>query len=208
MRQFAFRLALALLIAAPAAASAAMVGDPLVGFSADRTLSIDGHSYTGKIWAMPGEERHEQVIAAFRPIFLLRDGSPVGEVVLPQLKTVVEFVVPPEWRLLDGRAVNRHPIGTAVVNGVATTEYAINESVPEGHAEGMLWLSRDGIPMRIAGTFIGKRGRPTRVRWELSHVRIGPQPAALFVTPRGYTKLPAEAIAPLLGLKLKSAQPR
>jgi hypothetical protein len=207
MRRFVFLLTLATLLAAPPA-SGAMIGDPRVGFSADRMLSIDSHTYVGKIWAMPGEERHEQRIAAFRPIFLLRDGSPSGEVVLPQLKTIVEFVIPPEWRLLDGRAVNKRPLGAAVVNGITTTEYAIDETVPEGRAEGMLWLSRDGIPMKVAGTFIGKWGRPTRVRWELSRVRIGPQPRTLFAAPRGYTKLPAEAIAPLLGLKLGSAPPR
>ncbi len=207
MHRFLFLLALATLLAAPPA-SGAMIGDPRVGFTADRTLAIDGRTYTGKIWAMPGEERHEQQIAAFRPIFLLRDGSPLGEVVLPQLKTIVEFVIPPEWRLLDGRDVTKQPRGAAIVNGVATSEFAIDETVQEGRAEGMVWLSRDGIPMKLSGVFIGKRGRPVRVRWELSRVRIGPQPATLFEPPRGYTKLPAEAIAPLLGLKLKSAPPR
>jgi hypothetical protein len=207
MRSFMFLLALAALLAA-APASAAMIGDPRVGFSADRTLSIDGHTYTGKIWAMPGEERHEQQIAAFRPIFLLRDGSALGEVVLPELKTIVEFVIPPEWRLLDGRDVSRRPLAAAVVNGVATTQYAIDETLPDGRVEGTLWLSRYDIPMKLAGVFIGNRGRPLRVRWELSHVRIGPQPAVLFEAPHGYIKLPAEAVAPLLGLKLKSASPR
>jgi hypothetical protein len=205
MRQLA-TIAAALLLALPAAATGAMLGDPQIGFSADRTLQIDGHTYIGKIWAMPGAERHEQAIAAFRPIFLLRDGSAAGEIVLPQLKTIVEFLIPPEWRFLDGRALDKRPIGKAVVNGIATTEYAIDETVSDGRAEGAAWLSRDGIPMRLAGTFTGKRGKPTRVRWELSHVRLGPQPAALFQAPHGYTKLPAEAIAPLLGLRLRSAK--
>lgn len=201
-------LVTALLLAAPTVASAAMVGDPRVGFSADRTLQIDGHIYSGKIWAMPGEERHEQVIAAFHPILLLRRESPLGEVVLPQLKTIVEFAIPPELRFLDGRAITGRAIGSAVVNGVATTEYAIDETVPAGRAEGTAWLSRDGIPMKLVGTFFGKRGKPTRVRWELSHVALGPQPAALFATPHGYARLPPEAVAPLLGLRLKSVRRR
>ncbi|HTV90213.1 MAG TPA: hypothetical protein VME41_14460 [Stellaceae bacterium] len=198
----------ALLLALPTAASAATVGNPQTGFSADRMLQINNHIYVGKIWAMPGVERDEQTIAAFHPIFLLHRESPLGEAVLPQLKTIVEFVIPPEWRLLDGRDIGRQPIGSAVVNGVATTEYAVEETVPDGHAEGSVWLSRDGIPMKLVGVFFGKRGKPTRVRWELSHVRLGPQPAALFAAPHGYAKLPAEAIAPLLGLRLKSATRR
>ena len=189
----------------PGMASAGTLGDARVGFSADRTLVIDGHTYIGMIWTMPGEERHEQTIHAFRPVFLLRANNPLGEVVLPQLKTIVQFVMPPELRLLGSPAIRKHPVGQETVNGIATTKYAIDESVPEGHATGTLWLSRDGIPMKLAGSFAGKKGKVATVRWELSHVRIGPQPAALFEEPHGFSKLPAEAVLPLLGLKLQSA---
>jgi hypothetical protein len=34
-------------------------------------------------------------------------------------------------------------------------------------------------------------------------VKLGPQPGALFEPPRDFAKLPAEAIAPLLGLQIK-----
>ena len=60
-----------------------------IGFSADRTLVVDGKTYHGKIWTMPGKERHEQVIQGFQPVFILRADSPIGEVVLPQLHTTV-----------------------------------------------------------------------------------------------------------------------
>ena len=200
------RSALLCLLLLPAPAAAATLGDARVGFTADRLLVIDGHSYQGKIWAMPGRERHEQAIQAFRPIFLLHSGSPLGEIVLPQLKTIVQFVLPPEAHILVTSELKKHPVGQENVNGVATTKYAVEESVPEGRATGTLWLSRDGIPMRLAGTFTGHKGKPATVRWELSHVKIGPQPAALFEPPRGFSKLPAEAVAPLLGLKLKSAK--
>ncbi len=194
------------LIFAPGAASAATLGDPEIGFAADRTLVIDGRTYQGKIWAMPGRERHEQAIRTFRPIFLLRTGSPLGEVVLPELKTIVQFALPPELRILDNPALKKHALGQETVDGIATTKYAIEETVPEGRATGTLWLSRDGIPMRLDGSFTRQSGKVSTVRWELSHVRIGPQPAALFEAPPGFSKLPPEAVAPLLGLKLKSAK--
>ena len=194
------------LVLVPAAAAAGTLGDPQIGFSADRTLVFDGHRYVGKIWAMPGEERHEQAIAAFRPIFLLRADSPLAEIVLPQLKTIVEFVMPPALRLLGGPELKKHPVGRATIDGIATVKYAIDETVPEGHAEGFLWLASGGIPMKLAGTFRGRKGKVATVRWELSHLRIGPQPARLFELPHGFSKLPAEAIAPLLGLRLKSAK--
>jgi hypothetical protein len=192
------------LMLAPGALRAATLGDAQIGFTADRTLVIDGHSYLGKIWTMPGKERHEQAIQAFRPVFLLRAGSPLGEVVLAQLKTIVQFALPPELRILGGPELKKHPVGQESVNGIATTKYAIDETVPEGHATGTLWLSRDGIPMKLTGSFTGQKGKVSTVRWELSHVKIGPQPDSLFEAPKGFSKLPPEAVAPLLGLKLKS----
>jgi hypothetical protein len=203
--RLAFSALLAGLILLPGVAAAATLGEALIGFAADRTLVVDGRSYLGKIWTMPGKERHEQAIQAFRPIFLLHAGSPLGEIVLPQLKTIVQFPMPAELRVLADPALKKHPVGQESVNGIATTKYAIDETVPEGHAKGALWLSRDGIPMRLAGSFTRTSGRVSTVRWELSHVKIGPQPAALFEAPQGFSKLPPEAVAPLLGIKLKPA---
>ena len=57
--------------------------------------------------------------------------------------------------------------------------------------------------MRLAGTFTNAKGKESTVRWELSGVKTGPQPATLFEPPAGLSKLPPEAIAPLLGLRLK-----
>lgn len=201
----ALRYILASLLLLPQVAGAATLGEARIGFSADRLLVIDGHSYQGKIWTMPGKERHEQAIQAFRPVFLLRTDSPVGEVVVPQLHTTVQFTMPPELRLLRDPKLTKHPAGEETVNGIETAKYKIDETVPEGHAEGMLWLSRDGIPMKLAGSFTAQNGRVSTIRWELSHVKIGPQPAALFEAPADYSKLPPEAVAPLLGLRLKSA---
>ena len=188
----------------PGIVSAATLGDAKIGYTADRTLVIDGRSYTGKIWTMPGKERHEQAIEAFRPVFLLRAGSALAEVVLPQLKTIVQVAMPPELRILGDPALRKHPVGHESVNGIATTKYAIDETVPEGHATGDLWLSKDGIPMKLAGSFTRQNGKVATLHWELNHVKIGPQPASLFEAPAGFSKLPPEAVAPLLGIKLKS----
>ena len=200
------RSAVLALLLVPGFAMAATLGEARIGFTADRILVFDGRVYQGKIWTMPGKERHEQAIQAFRPVFLLRADNPLGEVVLPQLHTIVQFAMPPELRLFNHPDLRKDPVGEETVNGIATTKYKIDESVPEGHAAGTLWLSRDGIPMRLAGTFSATNGKVSTLRWELRHVKIGPQPAALFEAPQGFSKLPPEAIAPLLGLRLKSAK--
>jgi hypothetical protein len=200
MRASLIGLAIALLAAS---ASAATLGDAKTGFAADRTLIVDGKTYQGRMWTMPGRERHEQNLNGIPAAFVLRSDTPLAELVLPELHTVVQFLLPPELHLFADPRLTRTPVGQDTINGIATTKYAIDETVPEGHGAGFLWLSADGIPMKLDGTFTRTSGRVGHLHWELTHVRLGPQPAALFEAPHDFTKLPAEAVVPLLGLKLK-----
>jgi len=96
-------------------------------------------------------------------------------------------------------------------NGIAEVDdewfaHAVDETVPEGHGVGAVWISADGIPMKLTGSFTKPNEKVVNLRWELTHVTLGSQPGSLFEAPKGFTKLPAEAIAPLLGLKLKGAR--
>jgi hypothetical protein len=193
----AFSLAV---LTAPALAET--LGDARVGFSAERVLVIDGQSYVGRMWHMPGEQRHEQDLPALRPIFILRAGSTIGDIILPKLHTVVEFALPKELSILGDPSLLRKPVGQETVNGIATTRYEVDEKTSQGRAVGSLWLSQDGIPMKCDARLATDKGKISTIRWELRHVKIGAQDAALFEIPRGYAKLPPEAAAPLLGMRL------
>jgi hypothetical protein len=201
MRGFFVGLILSMLAAA--GALAATLSDAKVGFTADRLLIVNGKPYHGKMWNMPGRERHEQDLNGIPAAFVLRDDTPIADLVLPGLHTTVEFMLPPELRLFADRRLTRNPIGHETVNAIVTTKYAVDITVPEGHGSGNLWLSDEGIPMKLDGTFTRTSGKVATLHWELSHVRLGPQPGPLFESPPGFTKLPPEAIVPLLGLKMK-----
>ena len=120
----------------PGAPRAATLIEAQTGFSAERTLVVDGHTYQGKVWAMPGKERHEQALYGLQPVFLLRADHKLAEIVLQGLKTVVEFEIPAELRLLDLARLKTRPIGSETVNGVATTKYAIDKAIPGGPCRG------------------------------------------------------------------------
>jgi hypothetical protein len=194
-------LVLAVLTASQA--PAATLSDAKVGFSADRILVVNGKTYQGKMWNMPGRERHEQSVNGIPAAFVLRDDTPIADLVLPELHTTVEFMLPPELRLFADPRLTKKPVGSETVNGIATTKYAVEVSVAEGHGAGNLWLSADGIPMKLEGSFTRSSGRVATLHWELAHVQLGPQAASLFEAPKGFAKLPPEAIVPLLGLKIK-----
>jgi hypothetical protein len=202
LRRILIAFPLVLLLPVTAPASGETLGDARVGFSAERVLVIDGQRYVGKMWHMPGEQRHEQDLPGLKPIFILRADSTIGDVILPQLHTVVEFALPKELSLLGDPDLLRKPVGQETVNGIVTTKYSVDQATPQGHTVGSLWLSAEGIPMRCDAQFEGKKGKVSTIRWELNHVSIGAQDASLFEIPSGYAKLPPEAVAPLLGIRL------
>jgi hypothetical protein len=189
-----------LLVSAPVAGET--LGDARVGFSAERVLVIDGHSYAGRMWHMPGEQRHEQELPGIKPVFILRAGNTRAEIVLPQLHTVVEVALPAELSILNSPNLLRRPVGQETVDGITTTKYGVEEDFLGGHIAAALWLSRDGIPMRCDGRFEPKKGKISTIHWELHHVKFGRQDEALFAVPQGYAKLSPEAAAPLLGMHL------
>ena len=199
-------LAVASLLAPAAGAPAATLGDARVGYAADRILVFDGQRFVGRIWQMPGVQRHEQPLGGVTPAFILHRDRAIGDVVLPKLHTVVEFALPKAFALLEDPGLLRHPLGAETVNGIPATRYAVDETVPEGHAAGSLWLSRDGILVKCEGSFTATNGKVWTIRWELRHVRIGRQDPALFALPKGFAKLRPEAVAPLLGLRLAPAR--
>jgi hypothetical protein len=199
-------VALLLLMTALAAGAvrAETLGDARVGFSAERVLVFDGHSYVGRIWSMPGEQRHEQELPAVKPVFILHSDSAVGDILLPNLHTAVEFVLPRALAALGKPGLLGKPVGKETINGIPTTKYAVDKKIPEGRLAGSLWLSADGIPMRCEGSFTSNKGKASTVHWELRHVEIGKQNAALFEVPAGFSKLPPEAAAALLGLRVRA----
>ena len=197
-------IVLAIVLMFGVAASAETLGDPQIGFTAERVLVLDGRSYIGRMWNMPGEQRHEQQLPSIKPIFVLRANSSIADVLLPQLHTAVEFELPKVLAVLGQPDLLGKSVGRETVNGIPTTKYEIDRDIPDGHLSGALWLSRDGIPMRCDGSYTNKKGKVSTVHWELRHVEIGEQEAGLFEVPSDYAKLPPEAAATLFGLRLAS----
>jgi hypothetical protein len=201
MHQLRFvSMVLAALMATRVAALPETLGDPQVGFSAERVVVFDGQSFVGRMWNMPGKQRHEQVLSAINPVFILHADSAVGDIVLPSLQTVIQFALPRVLAALSRPGLLEKPVGEEIVNGIPTTKYAVDKIIAEGRLSGAIWVSRDGIPMRCDGGFTNRSGKVSTIHWELRHVRIGRQDAKLFEIPQGYTKMPPEAAATLLGL--------
>jgi hypothetical protein len=184
-------------------AVAALLGDASIPYRAVRTVTVNGHSYSGAVFHIPGRERHEQEIQGIPEIVILDAAATRGWLVLPALKTYVEFAFPQLMAELGDAKLLRSPVGQEVVNGISTTKYHIDHTAADGmHAEGFVWVSAKGVLMRIDGTVTRPNAKtPTAIRMELANLQFGPQDPSLFDLPPGLTELPSEALQPLLGGK-------
>lgn len=190
-------------LAVPAHASGGLLDAPL-SFSATRTVTVNGRAYTGTMFHMPGRERHEQVLLGMQEVFLLDDAQRSGVMVLPSLKTMIEFPFPPLLTALTDPGLQKEAIGEDKVGDVAATKYRVARTAPDGtRGEGFLWLSRRGVLMKLDGTITAPGGHRNTITMALSDIREAPQNVELFTPPAGLNKLPVEALAGLLGITLQ-----
>lgn len=203
MRRWMMVLSVLLVAAAPAASRPRMLGDATIAYSAERTVTVNGQSYRGMVFHVPGRDRHEQEIHGLAEVILLDAAEKRGYLILPALKTYVAFAFPELMAALGDPALRRSPIGHETVNGIRTTKYRIDYVAADGaRARGFVWLSAQGVLMRIDGTVARPgRTRPMAIRMELENLAIGPQDPALFRLPSGLVQLPTGALEALLGGK-------
>ncbi|HUC64519.1 MAG TPA: hypothetical protein VMA53_03765 [Stellaceae bacterium] len=201
MRPVVAPLALAAVILAAAPASAAMLGDSSLSYHAWRTVTVDGRQYSGPAYHEKGHERHEQDLLGMRGVFLLDDVTAQGILVLPAVKTEVDFPLPALLAELDAPDLTRHPDGTEEIAGLATTKYRIDHIAKDGsRADGYLWITRAGVLAKLdVAVTRAHGGRPMKIAMELSHVEPGPVDPALFQVPKDYSHLPADALGTFLG---------
>jgi hypothetical protein len=195
-------LAVGLVLAAAAVrAEAGMLGDASVPFHAQRTVTVDGRSYTGPIYHAPGHQRHEQDMLGLHEVFLLDTKAVRGFLVLPSVHTYVEFPFPPLMAELDSPDLLRAPVGPETVSGVKTTKYRVDHVAGDGsRAQGYLWVTQTGVLMKLdVAVNRAHGGKPMAITMLLSQFEAGPVNPALFVLPEGFVRLPADALGPLLG---------
>jgi len=174
-----------------------------VPFRAERIVTVGAHTYTGLLFHTPGHQRHEQELMGMREVFLLDTVTAQGELVLPGLRTYVAFPFPPLMADLAAPDLLRSPVAHETISGIRTTKYRIDHQAADGsRARGYLWVSGMGMLMKLdLAVTRAHGGKPLAIAMELSHVEIGPQDPQLFAPPEGFARLPADALAPLLGAK-------
>jgi len=196
---------LAAALVAPGQGRAAIVGDSAVPYSATRIVTVNGREYGGKVFAVPGKQRHDVDVNGFKLSVVLNVAGGAGIIAVPALHSYVDFPLPPLLAELDRTRLERHAAGEEKIAGLPAVKYRLAYTASDGsRAAGFLWLTRDNILLRVDGR-IERPGhrRPMTVTMRLEDLQLGPQDDKLFQIGSGLKKLPYEALEMLLNLRLK-----
>ena len=196
------------LLTVPAALAQQLIGDTGAPFSADRTVTYRGKVYTGKVYAVPGKQRHEVEISGFHPVAILLADRKIAYVMLPELHVYAEFPFTKAVAEYDSSDQLGTPEATDTVSGQAASRYKIDHPGSDGSLlAGLLWRTDDGIVVKADGAYTPSGGKPTAGTVTLSNVKRGPQDKSLFELPHGMAKLDLAAIEPLLNLRTAKPKP-
>ncbi len=198
-----FLVVLAAGLIASGSAGAAIVGDASVPYSATRVVTVNGKVYEGKVYAIPGEQRHDVDINGIPVSFIIDVAGDKGAFVLTALRTFADFPLPPLLAELDRRRLDRRAVGEERIDGLRATKYRLDYTASDGtRGEGFLWLSRDNILLRIDGRIVRPRHRAMTVSMRLEDLKLEPQRGSLFKITSGLHKVSYDVLQSLLNLRL------
>ena len=188
--------------AVPADTVTSLAGDTKIPFSAERSIVTNGKTYDGHVSAAPGMQRHEQVLNGLPLVAILRADRQVAWLMLPGLHIYAEFAFPKAVTEYDGIAALGPPLGSEIVAGLKCRRYRVEHEGTDGSAlNGTVWMTGDGIVMKLDGTYSSPKNKLVTASFQLSNVKLGPQDPALFEIPKGMKKLPVEMVQGLLSLQ-------
>jgi outer membrane lipoprotein-sorting protein len=186
---------LVLLAAFAGAASAAGFAEPKVEYSADNYVTAeDGKEVKFKMYQAPDRQRMD-FDEGGKQSMIFRPDKKVSWIVMPEQKMYLEM------SLEDGKAkgpgtrtrdmsdcsVTQKPSGKEVVNGVDTTRSDVDVSCPDGAKyTGKVWMSKEGIMVKMDATAKDGSGTKGRVRMELKNLKVGKLAPGTFEVPSGY----------------------
>lgn len=190
-------LCLFLISAAPAPAEEFPY--PRVDYSADLEMGIgagpDGTPMVinGRLFVSKGNERYEMNQAGRRMIVIKPRGQDVSWTLFPEQKSYLENPLSqqennPEHAIRKGD-VKLIKLGSEKVNGIQASKYRMDVNKKDGgQFNGLLWLTKENIPVRIEGRDAGA-GPERQMTVDYKNIRIATQRPALFQIPSGYTKM-------------------
>ena len=166
--------------------------DPDVSYSAVRVMRTDRGDIELKEYRAPGRTYTEFDQQGVKGGMLMFEEQGKAYVLMPQMGMYREVSIDQAMEQGGGNAqvVEVSRVGDETINGMDTTKYASKFQDKNGTADGFIWVSEDGIPIRWHMTYTSGRQSDTFVM-DLKNLQIGPQDPALFEVPANLQPMPS-----------------
>jgi hypothetical protein len=158
-------------------------GAEIPPFSADAQIETEEHQMTSHVYYRPGMVRDVTDMGGMEMVTIQRyDQGKVwilmGQGMYMESETG-QAEQAPEYKLIE-----RTLEGTEEVNGMQTTKYKTIYQGPDGRFGGFTWFTDDNIAVK--GFMVSEtKGEKQRLKWTMTNIQRGEQPAALFELPPG-----------------------
>lgn len=176
------------------AAFAAVLTPPQTGYSATRIVKAGGNEISGKVYAQNQNERWEMTVQGMRQVSILQHDAGRAYLYMPDMNMAMTLNTADAKKygvseIFTG--IEAEEAGTDIVNGEQTTRYRIPASERNQNTETMVWLTDDGIPVKVEG-----KGPQGPFSMTLEDLQRGQQDASLFKLPDGVTPMAMPAGLP------------
>jgi outer membrane lipoprotein-sorting protein len=178
---------------------------PKVEYSAEVTMTYLGDAAAsggdeeikGKVIRAHEKERREMTVEGDLEILIIRLDRKLVWSISPEEKLYVESSLDEalgRTPAADGKLrepeVNLKTIGIETIDGVqATKQKIVGKDVDGSPIDGVVWVSEQGIVLRVDSNVVDEDGQHHTVRMELHNLRIGPQDPKLFEIPADYKRV-------------------
>lgn len=188
-RSYASSFAVAALALA-STVQAATLPVPSVEYSADRVIESEAGTFAGKVHSAKDKERTEMSMKGMSSVTILRRDKKVGWMLMPSHRMYSQMDLGKAAQQSGGVPddVSIENVGTETIEGHATTKYKL--LMNDGSAGGFIWVTTEGIAIKM-DMLSKERGKKSRITVTLTNLQIGPQDAALFEVPSGYSAMPS-----------------
>jgi hypothetical protein len=189
-----------LITAVPAGAQLLLIENylapPKVEYSADVTMTGDGDTIAGKVHRAGQKERRELTVAGDTEVLIIRFDRKLAWSLSPEDKIYLESTLDEALGRQPGTEgqprepqLTLTPGGSETIEGVHATKQSVRGTDVDGTPiEGDVWVSDDGVVLRVDSVVVDQDGGRHRIRTELHHLRVAPQDPKLFEIPPDYKR--------------------
>lgn len=156
-----------------------------VSYSARRVFTTGSTSIEMAERKAPGKQRMEMNLAGMDGTMIIREDLEKSYFVMPQMGMYreLDLTAARQQSNQDMAILSATAVGQETVFGSRATRYQTQFRDDNGEGSGDVWVSGDGIPVKMDMTYTAGGFDGTRIVMELHDVEVGPQSASWFELP-------------------------